>query len=75
MRKEFQLAFSVRDATVLHARSGKDFMDSSKESGLVVLIRELLGEAEGDKQPCTRIRVQVSRKLGCDSGTDMGFSK
>jgi hypothetical protein len=59
MWKEFQLAFSVRDATVLHACSGK-IMDSSRESGPVVLIRELLGEAEGDKHPCARIRVQVS---------------
>lgn len=75
MWKELQLTFSVRDATVLHARSGKIFMDSSRESGLVVLIHELLGEAEGDKHPCTCIRVPVSRKLGYDTAAAMGFSK
>lgn len=57
MWKEFQLTFSVRDATVLHARSGKIFMDSSRESGLVVLIHELLGEAEGDKHTPARAFV------------------
>lgn len=73
--KEFQLAFCVRDATVLHAYSGKVFMDSSRESWPIALIRELLEGAESDKHPCKRIRVRVSRMLGHDSGADIEFSK
>ena len=49
--------------------------DSSRESSPLGLIRELLEGAEGDKHPCSRIRVEVSRMLGHDSGAEVDNSR
>lgn len=66
--KRFQVCSCVQDATALHASCGKVLADAGRESSQVVLIRELLEGAEGDKHPCKRIRVEVSRMLGHESG-------
>lgn len=59
--KRFQVCFCVQDATVLHARTGKAFALSRREAGQSAMSRELMEGAEGDKDPCSRIRVEVSR--------------
>lgn len=68
MRKKFQVCVCVQDATVLHAYQGKACADSSRKSIHFATNRKLLEGAEGDKHPCPRIRVEVSRMLGHESG-------
>jgi len=68
MQKGFKSVPCVQDATALHASCGKVLADAGRESSQVMLIRKLLEGAEGDKHPCKRIRVEVSRMLGHESG-------